>query len=78
MKKPAECPKCKSEKVMRIQYGYPDPSYKIPDDVYLGGCCVTGEDPDWHCDSCSWEWGSKVEGFYNKEAEEIVENLTKK
>ncbi len=35
MPKLKEYPKCKSDKVMRIQYGMPDPSYKIPDDVYL-------------------------------------------
>ncbi len=67
MYKPKECPKCKSRKVMGILYGMPDRSYKIPDDVYLGGCCVTGRDPDWHCDGCSWEWGRNSEGLYNKD-----------
>lgn len=59
------CPKCKSENVLRILYGLPDET--TPSNVYLGGCCVTDEDPDWHCDSCSWEWGHNSEGCYNKE-----------
>jgi|TARA_B100001964_G_scaffold51562_1_gene58184 hypothetical protein len=70
MNKPKECPKCKSKKVMEILYGYPDPSYKIPDDVYLGGCCLTEEDYRWHCDGCDWEWGSEFEGSYKKLDEE--------
>ena len=67
MAKPKECPKCKLEKVMRIMYGLPDPLWKIPEDVYLGGCCVTGEDPLWHCDSCGWQWGGDSNGAYFQE-----------
>ena len=64
MKKKKQCPKCKSEKVMEIAYGLMDPSYKVPDDVWLGGCCVT--DNEWHCGDCDWEWGRNCEGSYNK------------
>jgi len=62
-KKKRVCPKCKSGNVLRIQYGLP--SKPIPSNVYLGGCCVTDEDPDWHCNDCSWEWGHNSEGRYN-------------
>ena len=66
MKNKKQCPKCKSEKVMKIAYGLMGPSYKVPDDVWLGGCCVTDNDPEWHCGDCDWEWGRNCEGSYNK------------
>jgi len=25
-------------------------------DIVLGGCCVTENDPEWHCKDCEHEW----------------------
>ena len=24
--------------------------------IVLGGCCVTEDDPEWHCKDCDHEW----------------------
>ena len=24
--------------------------------IVLGGCCVTDEDPDRHCNNCEYDW----------------------
>jgi hypothetical protein len=61
---PRKCPKCSSEAVLKIEYGLPDEELSKRTDVYLGGCCITGEDPEWHCKKCRWEWGKEVEGRY--------------
>lgn len=66
MRFPRQCPKCGSQKVLRIVYGLLDP-FAFKDNMYPGGCVVFDDDPDWHCDSCDWEWGPKSEGKYNKD-----------
>jgi len=53
------CPDCSSDNVARIVYGYPD--LKMMDDeqegrIKLGGCCVTEDDPEWHCWMCERDW----------------------
>jgi hypothetical protein len=53
------CPKCGSTKVAAIAYGYPSPEMIEAcdrDEIVLGGCCVTEDDPDWHCNDCEHEW----------------------
>ena len=70
MKNPKHCPKCKSEKVLRIVYGLLDDPFALKDNEYPGGCIVSNNDPDWHCENCDWEWGPKSEGRYNKFDEE--------
>lgn len=56
------CPKCGSGSVAAILQGMPAYSEKLESDleegrVVLGGCCVTGDDPKWHCNACGHEWG---------------------
>lgn len=72
MSKPKECPKCKSSKILTIEYGLPGDPSSIPDDVILGGCCYSEDFAKWHCSSCHWEWGGSVahEG-YNDLDEEV-------
>jgi hypothetical protein len=53
------CPKCQSGDVVRIVFGYPSPEMMESSErgeVSLGGCCVTPNDPDWHCKDCEHEW----------------------
>ena len=64
MYKPKECPKCKSDNILKIEYGLPDNTLINDPKIYLGGCCITGEDPLWHCAKCHWQWGGKSEGAY--------------
>lgn len=55
------CPKCGSENIALIIWG--DPVYcdgLIQDidegRVHIGGCCVTGDNPEWHCNDCEEEF----------------------
>jgi primosomal protein N' len=57
VKKPDKCPKCGSDKIADILYGLPafSPSLEkmIEDqDIVLGGCCVSDEDPTRKCATC--------------------------
>lgn len=56
------CPKCKSENIVPIMYGYP--SYEAFEEaekgnIKLGGCEVLIDDlamPDKYCKDCEYEW----------------------
>jgi len=42
---PKTCPKCNSNKVLKILYGLPTDEAMSDPEIYLGGCCVFGNDP---------------------------------
>lgn len=53
------CPSCGSEKVATILCGFPGPEMfenQPDDDIVLGGCCVTENDPRWSCKDCGHQW----------------------
>jgi hypothetical protein len=56
--RPAEriCPECRKSIVpVPIAYGYPSPEMFEDADagrVRLGGCVITGDDPQWACPAC--------------------------
>ena len=55
------CPKCGSSKVARIIYGLPVWSSQLEradreGRLIMGGCCMTGDDPDSQCLSCGHRW----------------------
>lgn len=53
------CPLCNSENVAGILFGYPGPEMSEASErgeIVLGGCCVTEDDPKWHCKDCEREW----------------------
>ena len=56
-----QCPECKSEKVIPIQYGYidaPDAIEQIKNGEFAtGGCCIDEDSPKWQCRDCSNEFG---------------------
>jgi hypothetical protein len=57
------CPVCESSHIAKIEYGLPDFSEELEREldakrVVLGGCVVTGDDPQWHCNECHHRWGS--------------------
>ena len=60
MEKPEKCPKCKSDKVLRITCGFLTPDLPIAADEFPGGCSET--EPKWHCADCKWEWDPNGEG----------------
>jgi hypothetical protein len=51
------CPGCGSSDLARIMYGLPIESAALTKaiergEVALGGCCVSGDDPEWRCNAC--------------------------
>lgn len=53
------CPECGSADVVPIVYGLPSPELieeAKRGEVSLGGCCLTGNDPQWFCKACEHEW----------------------
>jgi len=59
-RKPQKCPSCGSKKVAEILWGYPDFSSKLEKKlkegrIVLGGCIVSGNDPEWQCVDCKVE-----------------------
>ena len=53
------CPDCNSDDVAEIVYGFPGPEMIQGDEdrrIKLGGCCVSENDPEWHCWQCEREW----------------------
>ena len=54
------CPKCKSNMIIDIVYGYPGDkllSDAIQSKVKLGGCVIWGDDPEYTCKSCGHNFG---------------------
>jgi ribosomal protein L37AE/L43A len=59
-RKPEECPKCGSPKVLSISYGFPSAeTLKAAQEgkIALGGCVIKDGAPTWRCDECGHEWG---------------------
>jgi len=54
------CPKCGSNDIWRIAYGY-FPNFVAKelkkDKVRLGGCVVSSDSPKWECGDCLYCWG---------------------
>jgi len=59
------CPECKSNNVAWILWGYTDVQViaeKLEkNEIVLGGCIVTDNDPKWECISCHQRWGERDE-----------------
>ena len=59
MSRPKQCPECGSNDVIPIQYGIPGPEmFKEWEagKIELGGCVITGDDPNWYCKKCGHRW----------------------
>jgi hypothetical protein len=59
-KRAPSCPRCKAcEGVRELVYGEPDldtQQQSAHDEIVLGGCCITGNDPKWDCRQCGHRW----------------------
>lgn len=56
------CPKCGSQKIAPILYGMPVSDEEMEErinnqELYLGGCCVSDLDPQFHCFECGKDFG---------------------
>jgi hypothetical protein len=49
------CPACNSPEVKEIAYGFPGAEFDF-DKYVVGGCCITDNDPEYFCKSCSNSW----------------------
>lgn len=63
------CPKCNSQNTCSILYGMVGFDEKLNKDleagrVHLGGCEVSGEDPDRHCNDCEIDFDTKAPNIY--------------
>lgn len=68
-----KCPECGSENIAEILWGEPAFSKELEHDletgrIVLGGCCITGEDPEWHCNDCGCEFGADSQAYENWKA----------
>ncbi len=59
------CPKCGSKKIAPILYGMPvfdeEMQRKVNNqELYLGGCCVSDSDPQFHCFGCGKDFGKPI------------------
>jgi ribosomal protein L40E len=59
-----QCPKCCSQDVMPIVYGYPAPGWEkeVSKGTFaLGGCVVDGSEPDYECRKChaQFKWPAR-------------------
>lgn len=58
-----QCPQCGSSKVLDIMYGMPTmEAFEMYErgEIKLGGCCITGEDPQYYCRECENEWAREA------------------
>lgn len=63
------CPNCASSNTCRIMYGMPTYTDKLNDDleagrIHLGGCILTDNDPNRHCNDCEVDFDSKAPNIY--------------
>ncbi|OQB35148.1 MAG: hypothetical protein BWY09_02417 [Candidatus Hydrogenedentes bacterium ADurb.Bin179] len=57
-----KCPRCGSENVARYLFGLPNWNPELMDkvtrkEVKLGGCCMSMNDPRYHCNACQLDFG---------------------
>jgi len=48
------CPRCLSHNVRRWGYGL---GVMDTEEVIGGGCIVSSDSPEYHCDVCGFDWG---------------------
>lgn len=55
------CPVCHSKRGVPIVFGLPGPELleaSREGRIHLGGCVVSRENQEWHCQKCGYEWRS--------------------
>jgi len=60
MRRPKQCPECGSPNdIIQIIYGMAISEMfeeEIAGKIKLGGCVITGDDPNWYCKKCGHSW----------------------
>lgn len=61
-----KCPKC-GERLIEIIYGMPGSDLFEAEErgeVILGGCCLSGDDPKYHCKNCNIDYSRDLKKTY--------------
>ena len=63
------CPNCSSANTCRIMYGMPAYTDKLERDleagrVHIGGCIISDDDPNRHCNDCETDFDTKATNIY--------------
>jgi len=53
-----ECPACGARRAMPIQWGMP--FKEPPEDVAIGGCCLSEHPEQWECRACRHRWSDNL------------------
>lgn len=58
-----KCPRCGNTNTGKILYGMPHYTEELErqerlHEIYIGGCCITGHDPRYHCFNCQKNFGA--------------------
>ena len=58
-----KCPKCGSTNIARYLWGMPSFTPDLQEEIkqgkiILGGCCITEQDPQYHCNNCKKDFGN--------------------
>jgi hypothetical protein len=64
-----KCPKCDSKNIVPIIYGMPGMDLQEEEmrgKIHLGGCCITEDAPNRHCNDCEHQW-MKTDNYKYKE-----------
>ena len=75
-----KCPKCGGEHLAPIHYGYPafneETKRRVEQkELFLGGCRITGCDPQFHCFDCGKNVGKPPVLLTNKYGEEDYRDI---
>ena len=67
-RKPIKCPNCGFRPVANYQYGFPYFNDELERDlenkkIVLGGCCISEDNPLWHCTNCKTDFYLQVESL---------------
>lgn len=60
-----ECPKCRSDDIANILFGYPRYTEKLQNELnsghlVLGGCSINEDfQPDFYCNHCKYQWDAR-------------------
>ncbi len=73
MEEKIKCPFCGSESIAEILYGMPAFSEELDREleqkkIILGGCIISEDSPEFHCNKCHREWGMHMK-FRNEPGE---------
>lgn len=67
-----KCPRC-GEELLEIIYGMPGSElFEASErgEVILGGCCISGDDPAYHCKKCKINYSQDLKKSFKLDEEE--------